>query len=331
MKQASTALSEEILKTLERKSEKSIELAKQILLAEKIESKKVHDAMAFYLSDWSPLAHPGLFAIGCESVGGTLDSALDIQATIAMLTAAVDLHDDIVDKSVRKQGRQTVFGKYGQDVSLLLGNAFFVEGFTLLGKSVSHLLPQKAIEVMEAVKQLMFEVGTAHALELDFRGKMNLNVEEYMPILEMKAASVEASMKLGALVGGGTASEVDALSKYGRILGWLATVRDEFIDIFDLHELRQRSRNECLPLPILVALKDSKSKKIRTLLSHKQLTQSDAAQILDLVLTSKGVEMLKSEMINRIQEASDISIIARKEEVKVVLKRLVQSTLEDLR
>ncbi len=51
--------------------------------------------------------------------------------------------------------------------------------------------------------------------------------------MRMKAASVEADMRIDAIVGGGNEKEIEALTKYGRILGMLATLREEFIDVFD--------------------------------------------------------------------------------------------------
>jgi geranylgeranyl pyrophosphate synthase len=330
MKQTRTALSQEVLKTLRDKSEKGIELAKEALLAEKIESERVRDALQFYLLNWSPLAHPGLFAVACEAVGGDPDKMVNVQAAVAMLTAAVDLHDDIIDKSVKKHGRPTVFGKYGHDISLLLGNAFFVDGFTLLGKSVSRLPESEARGIMETIKRLMFEVGTAHALELEFRRRMDVNPGDYMRVIEMKAASVEASMMLGGMAGEGTVAEIDALTKYGRMLGWLATIRDEFIDIYDGEELRQRAKKECLPIPVLLALKDRDSKRIHALLAHRRITNAVAMDILNCVLKSARVKRLKVEMVRRVRKASLLVSEIKREESRSFLTQLAQSTLEDL-
>ena len=67
----------------------------------------------------------------------------------------------------------------------------------------------------------------------------------------MKAASVEADMYLGALFGGGKKEEIEVLAKIGRILGILATLRDDLVDVFDIEELNMRLAVKDLPLPLI--------------------------------------------------------------------------------
>ena len=60
---------------------------------------------------------------------------------------------------------------------------------------------------------------------------MDVVPEEYMRILEMKAASIEADMRIGAIAAGGRNADIEALTKYGRIVGILGTLREEFVDL----------------------------------------------------------------------------------------------------
>ncbi|MDH5460458.1 MAG: polyprenyl synthetase family protein, partial [Candidatus Bathyarchaeota archaeon] len=288
--------SEMLLETLKERSKKGLEFARRTILAENIECEEIHEALEYYTSNWKNFTHPGLFSIACEAVGGNPDEAVRVQAAIAMITAALDVHDDIIDKSDMKYGRPTVFGKFGQNMALLLGNAFFVSGFTLLSKSTTRLHKEKMREILETLKRSLFEIGSAHALELNLRGKMDTAPEDYMQILKMKAASVEANIRIGVIVGGGTNNEIEVLTKYGRILGILATLREDFIDVFEIQELRQRIQNECLPIPILYALQNEKSRRIQKILLKKRMTDEDADKLLDIVFETKEVKKLKRKM-----------------------------------
>lgn len=330
MNSRSSTSSEKILKILKKKSQRSVKFAKDELQAEKIESEKVREAMEYYLSNWTFSTHQGLFAIACESVNGKPNGAVETQAAMAMLTAAVDVHDDIIDRSSIKHGKSTVFGKYGLEIALLLGNAFFVSGFTLLGKCVTGMSAEKARRVMETVKRLMFEVGTAHALELNLKKRFDVRPEEYMRVLRMKAASAEASMRLGAIIGGGTEAEVEALTRYGRILGLLATIREEFIDIYETKELRQRIENECLPAPILYVLQGENPGKIKSILMKRQATEADANKILDLVMKSRETEKLKKSMNTMVDEGMNFLSELARNDSKELLTLLLRATREDL-
>jgi len=322
--------SRKLVQILEEKSKKGIDLAKRMMLEEKIKSDIIRHALEYYVSNWEILTHPAPFAIAYEAVGGDPDKMAEAQAAVVMLSAALDIHDDIIDKSETKHGKQTLTGKYGQDIALLLGNAFFVNGFMLLDYSASKLRPEKIQEIFHITKKGLFEVGDAHALEFRFRQEMHANAEEYMQILKMKAVTTQMSMQLGAMLGGGTNEEMEALTRYGRILGTLAALREEFIDIFETQELNQRLQNECLPIPILYALEDSNSKKMEEILSKKKIREDDAEDLLRLISQSRRVKALKKEMMVMIEDAHNLTYEIENATSRSLLDALVASMVENL-
>jgi geranylgeranyl pyrophosphate synthase len=323
--------SESIIEELSKRSKTCQEFVRKSLLSERIEHKELRQALEHYFSYWNDFTHPGIFSIACEAVGEDPANQIEAQAAIAMLAAAFDIHDDIVDGSEAKHGYSTVFGKYGKDISLLLGNAFMIDGFTLMGKAASRLPQEKSNEIFSILKTLFFEVGNAHASELCLKRKFDASPQEYMRILEEKAASIEADMHVAALLGGGTSKEVRALARYGRILGTLATLREEFIDIFEIEELNQRIRAEALPVPALYALQDKESRrKIEKIVGKRQLTNNDVESLLHVVLGSEPVLNLRIHMSDLATTAAQLSTHVRNKAVRTILRRLATSTLEDL-
>lgn len=246
-----------------------------------------------------------------------------------MIAAAFDIHDDIIDKSTLKHGTPTVFGKFGEEIALLLGDAFLIEGFTLYGKSLEELHQEKA-NVFETIKQSLYEFGNAHALELSLKKRADAPPEEYLKIVEMKAASIEGDMRIGAIIGGGTRKEVEALARYGRILGTLAMLREEFIDVFDTEELNQRVSSEYLPIPVLYAMQDTESKKKIEKLLAKEITNRDVGVLVDAVFKAKNVGKLKKYMEELVAEAVGITSTVRNKNLRDQLLSFASSTLEDL-
>ena len=116
--------------------------------------------------------------------------------------------------------------------------------------------------------------------------------EAYLEILREKAADIEGRMKVGAIYGGGSPEEIEALSVVGRNIGILLAIRSEYVDLFEIDELSNRVNSECLPLPILYAIKNKALKqKIRLVLSsNEQVSQKGCTNVVDLTLNSK--EML---------------------------------------
>jgi geranylgeranyl pyrophosphate synthase len=320
-----------LVEELVRRSRKPLDLAKKTLLGEEIEYRKLRQAMEHYTEYWNDFTHPGSFSMACEAVGGNPNDSVRIQAAIAMMAAAFDLHDDIIDESKVKHGIPTVFGKFGKDIALLLGNAFSIEGFTLLVDSIKDFGKAKRDAIHRAIKNCLFEVGNAHACELRTREEAAVDPEEYLTIFRKKAASIEADFRIGAMVANGSNNEVDALACYGRNIGILTQLREEFIDMFELDELNQRIQNEYLPLPVLYAVQDNVSaNRIQNLLSKTKLVSDDIGELVDAVYASKKTLDLLAVMQQYILQNLQIVERIRKGRINNLLSKLASSMLEDL-
>ena len=320
-----------IVADLKKRSKKGLELAQQILRAEKMEHPKLREALEHYIAHWDEFTHPGLFSIAYEAVGGNPDLVAPAQAAIAMMTAAFDVHDDIIDKSKVKHKKTTVYGKCGAEMALLLGNAFLIEGFKLFVDSSLILPKEKEKSAFETLKKLLFEVGNAHALEIGLKKRKSFTPNDYMRITDMKAASIEADMYLGALFGGGEDAEVEVLARVGRILGILATLRDDLIDVFDIGELRQRIFVQDLPLPLLFAMHDQEAKgDVMNIISKSALTNSDVAMLVDFTLEAKSTVQLKDKMQLLIQEGVDLTNNLPNPKLRSKIQSLLSFMLEDL-
>ena len=320
-----------LMANLATRGNKGLEFAKLTMNNEKMDYPKLREALDHYLSNWHDFTHAGLFSLACEAVGGNPDDSAQIQASIAMVAAAFDLHDDIIDQSETKHGKSTVYGKYGQELTLLLGNAFLMQGFTLLVKSVSEFAPNKMQLSFGVLKDNLFEVGNAHAIELGLKGKATGKPEEYLDFVKKKAASIEADMGLGAIFGGGTEVEIRALRKFGRILGILTTLREEFIDVYEVEELLQKMNVERLPVPIVFAMQNSTTKKqIDEILVKRKLAKKDSEKLIEIVFETRHVKKLKKEMEDFAAEAIHLLSIIQIKVLRKQLELCVSSMLEDL-
>ncbi len=166
-------------------------------------------------------------------------------------------------------------------------------------------------------------------MEVGFRGKCDLKPEEYYEVVEMKAGVADVNARIGAILGGGTSKEIDALGHYGRTLGILIMIRDDFIDLYEPEELTNRVKNECLPLPLLYAFQNEKKKdEIIQLLKKDRITEQETDRILDLMMETREVEGLKTEMRLLVEQAKKSTTYVGR--IKNTLELLLNATLEDL-
>jgi len=313
----------------EKHGRKAFEMAKKVTLTQAIKYKPVLGAIRYFIEEsWYGVQHSSLISLTCEAVGGKGEDAIQIGAAMVLLGGAVDIHDDIIDKSKTKGSKLTVLGKFGEDLALLTGDALLFKGLTLLHEGSKKLSAKKRRMIIDLTEQAFFELGSAEAKEIEYRGKLDLSPKEYFEIIEMKASIVEAQAKIGAVIGGGTQTEIDALGQYGRTLGILTTIRDDFIDMFEPDELMNRFRNECLPVPLLFALQNKKIKdEIIPILQKQEITEEQAYALAELVYKARKVQNLRKKLDLLMKETLEaLSFIKVHEKLELIL----HAAMEDL-
>ena len=302
-------ITEQLLKLLEERGKKALELARKTVLEEKIESKEVQEALKYFMIEyWHDVTRPALLSLVCEAVGGDPNITTPIAISMSLISGAIDIHDDIIDQSENKGDRSTVFGKFGQNMALLVGDALLFKGFNLLYKAVEKGVPAEQIAVIsDIIKRTFFELGDAEALELQFRGRTDVTPEDYLCVVRKKAADVEAYTRISAIVGGGSGEEIEALGEYGRLLGMLVILRDDMIDMLDLEETIHRIKKEHLSLVIVYALQKPEMNSILCSLLKKTITKKDAEKLSTFVDKAGGFIHME-ECMNKLAEEAHIKI-----------------------
>lgn len=316
----------DILDFLDKKSEKAFEMAVQQLSTDRMKDGCLSQAVEYYKKNWNDALHPGIVAVACEAVGGTDEAALLMQVPMLFLTAAADIHDDILDRSRVKNGKATIFGKFGEETALLVGDMMLSKGFVALYASGKRIASQRMDAIVAAIDDAFVEVSQVHSAEIEFRRRSDLNPNEYFCLLEKKSSIIEAHARIGALVGNGKENEIENLTKYGRLLGTLMTLRDEFIDLFEPQELKDRLKSGCLPLPIIYAFENPATRKsIMKILSKKGISRKDADTIVDLAFENEEVNNLKYKMEDLSRKAFELTTGLRKQQsLQLLLKALLE-------
>jgi geranylgeranyl diphosphate synthase type I len=294
-------LLKDVEKILAKRGKKALEIVRREVLEEKIECKEACEALHYFIIEyWHDLARPTLLSLCCEAVGGNPDATVPFAVSLSLISGALDIHDDIIDQSKTKYGRPTVYGKYGKEIALLAADALLFKGFTLLQKACMQIPDEKATKIIDIVKNMFYELGDAEAMELRLRGTLDVTPEEYLHIIEKKAADTEAHARIGAIIGNATEIKQENLGKYGRLLGIASIIRDDIFDLFDSREAKHRVKKEHLPLPLIYSLTQRKNKSlICASLSKKNIRSF----IRDIGITG-GFKLTREFMEKIVQQAS---------------------------
>jgi geranylgeranyl pyrophosphate synthase len=320
-------ITNQLLKLLEERGKKALEMARKTVLEEPIESKEAQEALTYFMTEyWHNVTRPALLSLVCEAVGGDPDITTPIAISITLISGATGIHDDIIDQSKTKGSRPTVYGKFGKDIALLVGDALLFKGFNILFKAVEKgVTTEKIVAISDVMKRAFFELGDAEALAFHFRGRADVTPEDYLCVVRKKAADIEAYTRISAILGDGSEEEIEVLGEYGRLLGMLVILRADMIDMFDLKETIHRIKKEHLPLVILYALQNPEMNSFLRSLLKKTKTLKDAEKLSTFVDKAGGYIRME-ECMNKLAEEACTKIEKIKHN-RQYLELLIQGTL----
>jgi geranylgeranyl pyrophosphate synthase len=319
-------LIERTRKLLEEKGRKPLETAKKLVLEQNVECSEIQKALQYFMIEyWQDLTTPTLLSLSCEAVGGNADDVESLAVPLIIISGAIDVHDDIIDRSKIKDGRATVVGKFGQEVALIVGDLLLGRGFILLNEACRRIRNAKFSLITENIKSAFSELADAESLEFLLQRKKTIKTDEYLHVIRKKAADVEGLMRIGAIIGGGSEKEIRALGKYGRCLGTLSILRDDLIDLMDFREMKHRIKYECLPFPLIYALQNiSVNLMIGSVFIRNK---KDIISILEAVGKSSGFKHCKEVMHDIAKEcyATLRNIKCQKDNLSLLVNVMLQA------
>jgi len=201
------------------------------ILSDSLKNRKpesLYEPGSYILNSGGKRLRPLLVLLSTKAVGGKFKDAYNAAAAVEMLHNFTLVHDDIMDNADKRRGRLTLHKKYDHNTAILTGDSLLSIAYKYLAKDCNG----NAKEVFNAFTQGLIEVCEGQSLDTDFEHRQNVTLSEYIVMIKKKtAAMAEMCCKIGALLGGGTKTKVNALSKYGLNLGIAFQIQDDLLDI----------------------------------------------------------------------------------------------------
>jgi len=298
---------EEARKLCEKEGAEGWKLAQAAMLKEKARNHELQEAIEHAMLEYKPdYFRPALLSFCSKAVGGKKKATVSTGAALTLFAWAIGIHDDIIDKSMTKNGHPTIPGKFGRDLALILSDVLLFKGFTLLRRTLtSETSIERVIEILETIEKVWFEQSEGEAIEIQHRGLIDVTPEECLEKIRMRASEIEACARIGAILGGGTTRHVKKLGNYGRLVGTMGILRNEVIDMLELDALKHKIEKESLPLPVVYALQGSSTRpKLISLITKRDLVEKDLQNISRLSDTSGGIQKVARLISEMSKEAN---------------------------
>jgi len=195
-----------------------------------IQDKNLKAAMAHYPAAGGKRLRPLLATVSSEAVGGKADSALPFGVAIEMVHNFTLVHDDVMDEDETRRGIKTVHSAFGVPEAILSGDALFARAFeVVLDSEVDDPKLVRLVDILARAVRLLAE---GQQMDMDFEDAKKVTSDQYLKMIELKTAILySAAAQGGAIVGGATDEQEEALAEYGRLIGLGFQIWDDVLDL----------------------------------------------------------------------------------------------------
>jgi octaprenyl-diphosphate synthase len=148
----------------------------------------------------------------------------DLAAIVEFIHTATLLHDDVVDESSLRRGRQTANALFGNAASVLVGDFLYSRAFQMM-------VSINSMQVMQILADATNVIAEGEVLQLLNMHDPDVTEERYLQVIRSKTAKLfEAAAQIGALIAGANPEQIEAAAEYGRSLGTAFQLIDDVLD-----------------------------------------------------------------------------------------------------
>jgi octaprenyl-diphosphate synthase len=262
-------------------------LASEVVLIDQIAS--------YIIQSGGKRVRPALLLLVAKALGHgkEIPHALELAAVVEFIHTATLLHDDVVDESTMRRGKQTANAAFGNAASVLVGDFLYSRAFQMM-------VAPNDIRVMQILSNATNTIAEGEVLQLLNMNDPEVDESSYLQVIRYKTAKLfEASAELGALIAQASDIERELAAAFGRHIGTAFQLMDDLLDYTaNPNEIGKnvgddlREGKPTLPLIYLM----EKGNPEQRLLAREAISQNDELpenvfeQILDGIQKSGALE-----------------------------------------
>lgn len=246
---------------------------------------------------------PLICLLACEAVGGDYRNALSAAAAIEHFQSAALIHDDIADEAHLRRGKPAFHITEGEGLAINAGDLAlsFVTGAIAFDDTLTD---EVKIRVLREIITMTIRTVEGQALDLGWARdeRFDLDIEDYVTMAEHKTAhySGGSPLAIGAIIGGGTEDQIEALRTFGLRTGLAFQIQDDLLNLSK--DRSDASKDWCLDI----------TEGKRTLIVVHALEHSPHADELVSILSAKTSDpKLLARAVQILEEAGSLAFAAQ--------------------
>ena len=191
--------------------------------------KGLYDPVSYVLSLGGKRIRPVLMLMAYNLSREDVKSILQPATGIEVYHNYTLLHDDLMDRADMRRGKATVHKVWNDNVAILSGDAMLVLAYQFMAQCAS----EKLKDVMDLFSLTALEICEGQQLDMEFEQRKDVKEDEYIEMIRLKTSVLlAASLKIGAILGGASKEDADALYDFGVNLGLAFQLKDDLLDVY---------------------------------------------------------------------------------------------------
>ena len=240
-----------------------------------LEPEELRDASSHLIKAGGKKFRPALTILSCQAVGGNTEKALKAAAALELIHTFSLIHDDIMDNDDTRRGMKAVHKVWGEPLAILAGDTLFAKAYeTIIKTADDNVGYERAIDALKVLVDSCIKICEGQALDMSFEDTFEVTQDEYMNMIYKKTgALITGATGAGAIIGGASSMQINALQEYGRNVGLAFQIQDDYIDL---------TGDESIGKPVGSDLVEGK-KTVMVLYALEKASKEDHDRLIELL------------------------------------------------
>ncbi len=271
---------------------------------------------------------PMLLLLAAKALGGVSDSHLLMAAVIEFIHTATLLHDDVVDDSDLRRGKESANAVWGNAASILVGDYLYSSAFEMMVRTGN-------MRVMEILSKTTTAIAEGEVLQLLNCNNPETTEEKYLEVIARKTAILfSAATRLAAVIAGASTETEEGLAQYGQHLGIAFQLIDDALDYKASKEELGKNLGDDLAegkptLPLIYAIQNGNESEAKIIIDAiKNGDRNVFNEVYAVVQNTKAIAYTEQRANEEAQKAIDALNVLPDSEYKEALTLLAKFSVQ---
>jgi geranylgeranyl diphosphate synthase, type I len=282
---------------------------------------------------------PLLMALVARSLSATYEHVIPAAIGLEVIHNFTLIHDDIMDESLERRHRPTIWSRYGIAQAINTGDGLYSIGIlSSLNLVENGVSAEKALRASQILMTACLDTVQGQALDLQFEERNDISPEEYLTMIRLKTGRfIETATQLGALLSSDDPVIIEHYANFGKYLGWAFQMWDDYLGIWGDPDVIGKSatsdieqKKKSYPITLAFAnASDNELRHLQAMYSKERLEEDDVAQVLG-VLDILGIREKTESYVDEYHEKAmnALNALALDNEDYANLKKLAQFIIQ---